>query len=49
LYTFSGEKLMPNCVEASPIFSTSALRSLKSKAGLFFVHLFGREVYAELR
>jgi hypothetical protein len=35
LYTFSGEKLMPNCVEASPIFSTFALRSLQSKAGLF--------------
>jgi hypothetical protein len=27
---------MPNFVEASPIFSTFALRSLKSKAGLFF-------------
>jgi len=34
-HIFSGEKFMPNNVEASPIFSTFALRSLKSEAGLF--------------
>jgi hypothetical protein len=35
---------MPNNVEASPIFSTFALRSLKSEAGLF-LSLFSGEKF----
>jgi hypothetical protein len=45
---FSGEKFMPNCVEASPIFSTLALRSLKSEAGLFYYPYFSGEYYTML-
>jgi hypothetical protein len=33
---------MPNEVEVSPIFSTSALRSWTSEAGLFLFIFFGR-------